>query len=302
VTEHLERFTVRDKNVGERLDVFLNARVDALSRSRVQGLIKEGSVKVNGSVSKANYRLQADDEIQLMVPPPTMLSVKPENIPLDIVYEDQHLLVVNKPQGMVVHPAAGNFSGTMVNALLYHCQDLSGINGVLRPGIVHRIDKDTSGLLLVAKNDTAHRGLAAQIKEHTVKRAYLALLHGNMPEPRGIVKAAIGRDPGHRKRMAVVAAGKSAVTHYQVIERFSQFTLVEARLETGRTHQIRVHMAYLNHPVVGDPKYGPQRNPFGLKGQALHAVLLGFEHPVTKNYLEFKAPLPNYFEEILHQL
>jgi len=300
--KQVNHFTVQEHDGRERLDVFLSRKLQSLSRSRIQGLIKDGCVTVDGESAKANYRLCSGELVRIIIPPPVVLTVKPENIPLDIVYEDEHLLVVNKPQGMVVHPAAGNYSGTLVNALLYHCRDLSGINGVLRPGIVHRVDKDTSGLLVVAKNDTAHCGLAAQIKAHTVTRAYQALLHGSMPEPRGIVKAAIGRDAGNRKRMAVVAKGKMAVTHYRVIERFRHFTLTEARLETGRTHQIRVHMAYLGYPVVGDPKYGPRRNPFGLKGQALHAALLGFQHPVSGIYLEFSAPLPEYFQEIIREL
>ncbi|MBO8168112.1 MAG: RluA family pseudouridine synthase [Thermoanaerobacteraceae bacterium] len=302
VTEQVEVFVVEPEYQGKRIDVYLSGKINDLSRSRIQGLIKEGEVTVNGEEVKPNYRLQVDDEVEIVIPPPEELQVEPENIPLDIVYEDAHLLVVNKPQGMVVHPAAGNYHGTLVNALLYHCKDLSGINGVLRPGIVHRIDKDTSGLLVVAKDDKTHRGLAEQIKEHSITRVYKTLVHGSVPEPRGIIRAAIGRDPKNRKRMAVVARGKMAVTHYQVIERFGEFTLIEARLETGRTHQIRVHMAYLGYPVVGDPKYGPRKNPFDLQGQALHAAVLGFKHPVTGEYLEFEAPLPEYFREILHEL
>ncbi len=288
--------------VDERLDVALAAAMGK-SRSFVQTIIAEGRVRINGSPKKANYKLREGDKVEAEIPAPQVLDVAPELIPLDIVYEDQDVLVVNKPQGMVVHPAPGAWHGTLVNALLYHCRDLSGINGVLRPGIVHRIDKDTSGLLVVAKNDEAHRGLAEQIKAHTVARRYRALVHGLINEPSGTVDAPIGRDPSERKRMAVTFEhSKRAVTHYQVLERFSEYTYLEARLETGRTHQIRVHMAYLGHPVVGDPLYGPKRSSFNLEGQVLHAIHLGFKHPRTGLYLEFEAPLPHYFEQVLKQL
>lgn len=297
-----EVLNISPEEVGKRIDVYLAEKMPDLSRSRIQILIKNGDVTVSGQMVKSNYRLQQDEHLEVIVPPPAELAVEPENISLDVVFEDKHLLVINKPQGMVVHPAAGNYQGTLVNALLYHCDDLSGINGVLRPGIVHRIDKDTSGLLVVAKDDKTHRGLAAQIKKHTVRRIYKALLHGNMPEPRGIVRAAIGRDSHDRQKMAVTAKGKNAVTHYHVLERYSDFTLIEARLETGRTHQIRVHMAYIGHPVVGDPKYGPKKNPFDLHKQALHAAVLGFRHPISQKELEFEAQMPEYLKEILINL
>lgn len=287
---------------GERLDVAL---VQALAKSRsfIQTIISDGRVHVNGSAKKANYKMREGDRVEVEIPAPQVLDVAPEPIPLDIVYEDQDVLVVNKPQGMVVHPAPGAWHGTLVNALLYHCRDLSGINGVLRPGIVHRIDKDTSGLLVVAKNDEAHQALAEQIKAHTVVRRYRALVHGLINEPSGTVDAPIGRDPSERKRMAVTFQNsKEAVTHYQVLERFPKYTYLEARLETGRTHQIRVHMAYLGNPVVGDPLYGPKRNSFNLQGQVLHAIHLGFKHPRTGYYLEFETPLPEYFVRVLEQL
>ncbi|KKM12414.1 pseudouridine synthase [Clostridiales bacterium PH28_bin88] len=289
---------------GERLDVYLAREVPDLSRSRVQKLVADGLVTVNGNVAKANYRVKANDRIVLTVPEPEVPEAVPEPIPLDILYEDADLIVVNKPRGMVVHPAAGNYRGTLVNALLYHCQDLSGINGSLRPGIVHRIDKDTSGVLVAAKNDEAHRCLASQIKEHTVTRVYVALVHGRVTAPAGIVDAPIGRHPVDRQRMAVVSKNaRRAVTHYRLLEVFHDYTLVEARLETGRTHQIRVHMSYLGHPVVGDPKYAPGRkNPFSLESQALHARVLGFRHPRTGDYMEFEAPLPPVFREILATL
>ena len=287
---------------GERLDVALAAALNK-SRSFIQTIIDEGHVHVNGSTKKANYKMREGDRAEVEIPAPQVLNVVPEEIPLDIVYEDQDVLVVNKPQGMVVHPAPGAWKGTLVNALVYHCRDLSGINGVLRPGIVHRIDKDTSGLLVVAKNDEAHRALAEQIKAHTVARRYRALVHGLINEPSGTVDAPIGRDPSERKRMAVTFQNsKEAVTHYQVLERLAEYTYVEARLETGRTHQIRVHMAYLGYPVVGDPLYGPKRNPFNLEGQVLHAIHLGFKHPRTGHYLEFETPLPDYFERLLNEL
>lgn len=292
-------FTLSD---GIRLDVGVT-EVLGKTRSFVQGLIADERVKVNGQVRKANYKVRTGDHIEVEIPAPRALTVEPENIPLDILYEDEDLLVVNKAQGMVVHPAPGAWNGTLVNALLYHCHNLSGINGVLRPGIVHRIDKDTSGILVVAKNDLAHQGLAAQIKAHSMARHYLALVHGIVFEPSGTVDAPIGRDPAERKRMAVVFQNaKPAVTHYTVLERFNDFTYLEARLETGRTHQIRVHMAYLKHPVLGDPLYGPKRNPFGLRGQMLHAAHLGFEHPRTGRWMDFDAPVPPRFEGLLEQL
>lgn len=295
--------TVGEENRDKRLDVFLASKLDDLSRSQIQRLIEDGNILVNNIIVKANYRLLSDDIIAGEIPDPEPLLVSKENIPLDIVYEDSDLVIVNKPQGMVVHPANGNYSGTLVNALLYHCHDLSGINGVMRPGIVHRIDKDTSGLLLVAKNDFAHQSLAAQIKEHSIKREYLALVHGVMSEPGGIVEAPIGRDIKDRQKMAVVTKNsKDALTEYKVLERFNGYTLIECRLQTGRTHQIRVHMAYINHPVVGDPKYGPKKNNLGLSGQALHAMTLGFQHPRKNEWLEFKKSPPPLFRNVLTEL
>lgn len=287
---------------GIRLDVGVT---DVLGKSRsfVQGLIVQECVKVNGSPKKANYKVRKGDKIEVEIPTLRDSTAEPENIPLDILYEDEDVLVVNKRQGMVVHPAPGAWTGTMVNALLYHCHNLSGINGVLRPGIVHRIDKDTSGILVVAKNDIAHQGLAAQLKAHTMARKYLALVHGVVVEPSGTVDAPIGRDPSNRKRMAVVMHhSKLAVTHYTVLERLQETTYLEVRLETGRTHQIRVHMLYIKHPVLGDPVYGTRKNPFGLNGQMLHAAHLGFEHPRSGKWMEFNAPLPKVFATILEKL
>ncbi|MDD2498248.1 MAG: RluA family pseudouridine synthase [Desulfitobacteriaceae bacterium] len=294
---------VSDSETGKRLDIFLVSHLPELSRSRIQKLIKEGEALVNGTAVKPNYTIEMGDEIKISLPEPKELEVKAEEIPFEIIYEDHDLIVVNKPQGMVVHPAAGNWQGTLVNALLYHCQDLSGINGVLRPGIVHRIDKDTSGLLVVAKNDLTHMNLAEQIKAHTITRVYHAIVCGVMAEPAGIIEAPIGRHPVQRKKMAVVLKnGRHAVTRYHVLERFQGFTWVEVRLETGRTHQIRVHMSYLGYPVAGDPLYGQKKENLGLKGQALHARVLGFHHPRSGEYMEFTAPLPKYFEELLQKL
>lgn len=295
----LETFELEE---GIRLDVGVT---DVLGKSRsfVQGLIAQECVKVNGSPKKANYKVRQGDKIEVEVPTLRESTADPENIPLDILYEDEDVLVVNKRQGMVVHPAPGAWTGTMVNALLYHCHNLSGINGVLRPGIVHRIDKDTSGILVVAKNDIAHQGLAAQLKAHTMARKYRALVHGVVLEPSGTVDAPIGRDPSNRKRMAVVMHhSKPAVTHYTVLERFRETTYLEVRLETGRTHQIRVHMVYVKHPVLGDPVYGPKKNRFGLQGQMLHAAHLGFEHPRSGKWMEFDAPVPKVFGTILEKL
>ncbi len=287
---------------GIRLDVGVT---DVLGKSRsfVQGLISQECVVVNGLPKKANYKVRLGDKIKVTIPTPRESSAEPENIPLEILYEDEDVLVVNKPQGMVVHPAPGAWTGTLVNALLYHCDNLSGINGVLRPGIVHRIDKDTSGILVVAKNDSAHQGLAAQLKAHTMERKYLALVHGVMSEPSGTVDAPIGRDPSDRKRMAVVMQhSKLAVTHYTVLERFSETTYLEVRLETGRTHQIRVHMLYIKHPVLGDPVYGSKKNQFGLPGQMLHAAHLGFEHPRSGTWMKFDAPVPKTFALLIEKL
>lgn len=292
--------------VGDRIDKFLSCRLEEVSRSYIQKLIKEGHVSVNGKPVKANYKLGAGDEISVEIPEAKEPDILPEDIPLDILYEDQDILVVNKPKGMVVHPAAGHYSGTLVNALMYHCKDsLSGINGVMRPGIVHRIDMDTTGSLLVCKNDEAHRILAEQLKEHTIRREYHAIVYGNIKEDTGTVDAPIGRHPTDRKKMSInYKNGKQAVTHYEVLERFGNFTYIRCRLETGRTHQIRVHMASLHHPLLGDEVYGPSsRPPFpGLKGQVLHAKILGIYHPATGEYMEFDAPLPEYFVDLLQKL
>lgn len=292
--------------VGERIDKFLSCRLEEVSRSYIQKLIKEGHVSVNGKPVKANYKLGADDEICLEIPEAKEPDILPEDIPLDILYEDQDILVVNKPKGMVVHPAAGHYSGTLVNALMYHCIDsLSGINGVMRPGIVHRIDMDTTGSLLVCKNDEAHRILAEQLKEHTIRREYHAIVYGNLKDDAGTIDAPIGRHPVDRKKMSINHKnGKRAVTHYEVLERFGNFTYIRCRLETGRTHQIRVHMASLHHPLLGDEVYGPSSKPpfSGLKGQVLHAKILGIHHPSTGEYMEFDAPLPQYFVDLLQKL
>lgn len=297
-------FTVLAENAGDRIDKFISEKSESLSRSAAAKIIEEQGVTVNGSVVSKNYKCKENDKIVLIVPQAKPLDVEAENIPLDIVYEDNDLLVVNKPKGMVVHPAPGNYSGTLVNALLYHCKDsLSGINGVLRPGIVHRIDKDTSGLLIVAKNDIAHAGLARQIKEHSFSREYECVVHGNIKDDEGTIRLPIGRNPKDRKKMAVVYKNsKDAVTHYRVIKRYGQFTHIRCRLETGRTHQIRVHMAYMGHPVAGDEVYGPKRVQKGLNGQCLHAKHIGFVHPKTGLWLEFESDLPDYFTSFLDKL
>ena len=286
---------------GERIDKVLNEAMPDFSRSYLQKLIKNGNVLVKDICVKPNYRLNAEDEIQVRIPDDIPLDIQPENIPLDILYEDEDLLVINKPKGMVVHPAAGHYSGTLVNALLYHCDgQLSGINGVLRPGIVHRIDRDTTGSLLVCKNDMAHRALAEQLKEHSINRRYRAIVWGNLKDDEGTVDAPIGRHPVDRKKMAINRQnGKNAVTHYTVLQRFSKFTYIECRLETGRTHQIRVHMASIGHPLLGDEVYGPGKSPYTLEGQCLHAMTLGFVHPRTGEYVECTAPLPPYFDHLL---
>ncbi|ASS75828.1 RluA family pseudouridine synthase [Tumebacillus algifaecis] len=285
-----------ESEAGERIDKLLSGWMSELSRTQVQDLIDQEAILVNGSKSKSNYKVRLGDEITLDLPEPAEVTLVGEDIPLDVYYEDHDVIVVNKPRGMVVHPAAGHTSGTLVNALLFHCKDLSGINGEVRPGIVHRIDKDTSGLLMSAKNDHAHRHLSAQLKEHSVTRKYIAVVHGVIEHDLGTVDAPIGRHPVHRQQMAVIRdGGREAITHFQVLERLEKFTVVELKLETGRTHQIRVHMDFIGHPLVGDPKYGNQkRNKFGdiIDGQALHAQVLGFVHPRTEEYLEFATDIP----------
>jgi 23S rRNA pseudouridine1911/1915/1917 synthase len=293
--------TVNAGEAGMRIDKLLAGLDGEYSRSQIQDWITEGRVSVNGKAVKANYRVQEGDRIEWTVPEPEILDVRPEPMDLDIYYEDQDVIVVNKPRGMVVHPSPGHLNGTLVNGLLAHCRDLSGINGVLRPGIVHRIDKDTSGLLMAAKNDFSHEHLARQLENKTVLRKYKAIVHGVIPHDYGTIDAPIGRDPKDRQSMAVVDSGKPAVTHFRVIERFDKYTLVECELETGRTHQIRVHMKYIGHPVAGDPKYGPKRT-LPIDGQALHAGVLGFAHPRTGEFLTFEAPLPEDFERLLNGL
>lgn len=292
-----------EENAGERIDAFLASKLHDVTRSWLQKLIEAGNVSVEGREKLAkNYKLRAGDRLTVELPEPETLDVLPENIPLDIVYEDKYLLVVNKPSGMVVHPAVGNHTGTLVNAVMFHCGDqLSSINGVVRPGIVHRIDKDTSGLLVIAKTDAAHRGLAEQFAVHSIKRAYRAVVYNNIKEDDGRVDAPIGRNPKDRLKMAVVSAdkGRRAVTNYHVIERSGKFTYVECRLETGRTHQIRVHMAYIGHPLLGDPLYGPRKGMSGVTGQVLHAKELGFVHPITGEYMEFDSELPSEFVKAL---
>ena len=289
---------------GERIDRFLSEEIADLSRSYIQKLLKEGSISVNGKAVKANYKVNAGDEILVEIPEPEMPDILPEDIPLDILYEDDDILIVNKPKGMVVHPAPGHYSHTLVNAVLYHCGSrLSGINGVLRPGIVHRIDMDTTGSLLICKNDRAHQILAEELKEHSISRRYHAIVHGNLKEDTGTVNAPIGRHPVDRKKMSTKSSsGRHAVTHYRVLERFGDFTYIECELETGRTHQIRVHMSSIGHPILGDAVYGPARCPFRLQGQTLHAKILGIRHPSTGEYMEFDAPLPEYFSELLDRL
>ena len=289
---------------GERIDKFLTGEMSGFSRSYIQKLIKEGHVYVNEKPVKANYRPSVGENVVVELPELKEPDIIPENIPLDILYEDQDILVVNKPKGMVVHPAAGHYSGTLVNALMYHCgSSLSGINGVMRPGIVHRIDMDTTGSLLVCKNDRSHQKLAEQLKEHRIKRVYHAIVCGNVKEDSGTVNAPIGRHPVERKKMSInFQNGREAITHYRVLERFGNYTYVACELETGRTHQIRVHMASLHHPLLGDAVYGSGRSPYSLQGQTLHAKILGIVHPTTGEYLEFDAPLPEYFQKLLIRL
>lgn len=294
-----------DEKVGIRIDRYLSDRCEDLSRSYLQKLLKEGGVLVNGSPVKSSYKVAFGDGISFDVPEAVEPEIVPEEMDLDILYEDDDILLVNKPKGMVVHPAAGHAEGTLVNGLMAHCRgSLSGINGVLRPGIVHRIDMDTTGVLIVCKNDLAHNDIAAQLKEHSITRKYYAIVHGVIREEQGTVNAPIGRHPADRKKMSINEKnGKHAVTHYQVIRRFRRFTFVGCQLETGRTHQIRVHMASLGHPLLGDTVYGPAKCPFaGLQGQTLHAGVLGIVHPRTGAYMEFSAPLPDYFKSLLNKL
>ena len=300
----LQRLTVSPEEAGVRIDKYLAEQLPDITRSYLQKLLKDGSVQMNGKPVKTSTKTAAGAVIELTIPDPEEPEILPEEIPLDILYEDSDVILINKPKDMVVHPAAGHYTGTLVNALMYHCKgDLSGINGVLRPGIVHRIDKDTTGVLIVCKNDKAHNALAEQLKEHSITRKYRAIVCGNLKEDEGTVDAPLGRHPQDRKKMAIVrTGGKRAVTHYRVLERFGNYTYIECQLETGRTHQIRVHMASLGHPLLGDEVYGRVKSPFKLEGQTLHAMVLGFIHPTTGEYMEFEAPLPEYFEKLLEKL
>lgn len=296
-------FKIEEKYKNSRTDKYLSEVIDGKSRSFIQGIIDDKGVSVNGKIVKSNYKLKIDDEVIVKIPEATILEVDPEDIPLDIIYEDEDIIVVNKPQGMVVHPAPGNYTGTLVNALLYHCKDLSGINGVIRPGIVHRIDKDTSGILVVAKNDEAHNNLAAQFKEHSIKREYYALVNGKFVNTRGTIDKPLGRNKKDRLKIAIVEDGKRAVTHYEVLEQYNtNISLVKCTLETGRTHQIRVHMASIGHPLIGDALYGLKKQKFNLIGQALHAKTLGFIHPRFSTYIEFNSELPEYYNKLLKEL
>ena len=298
----IEEFQIELEN-GERIDKFLSNEMADFSRSYIQKLVKDGHVSVNGKTVKANYKIAYDDIVTVEIPDFKEPDFVAENIPLYIIYEYQDILIVNKPKGMVVHPAAGHYTGTLVNALMYHCGDsLSGINGVMRPGIVHRIDMDTTGSLLVCKNDNAHQKLAEQLKEHSIRRVYHAIVHGNIKDDEGTIDAPIGRHPIDRKKMSINHQnGRNAITHYKVLERFGDYTYIQCQLETGRTHQIRVHMSSLRYPLLGDQVYGPQKCPFKLQGQTLHAKILGIVHPTTGEYMEFDAQLPEYFEKLLQR-
>ena len=299
-----QHYMVSEEQEDLRIDRYLSEACEELSRSYIQKLLKNQDVLVNGGPVKASYKVAAGDQIEVDVPEAVEPEIVAEEMDLDILYEDQDVILVNKPKGMVVHPAAGHYTGTLVNGLMAHCRDeLSGINGVMRPGIVHRIDMDTTGVIIACKNDLAHNSIAAQLKEHSITRRYQAIVHGALKDDEGVIDEPIGRSPKDRKKMAVnYNNGKSAVTHYKVLTRFKDFTHIECRLETGRTHQIRVHMASIGHPLLGDEVYGPARQPFSLEGQTLHAGVLGFIHPRTGEYVEFSAPLPAYFEELLEKL
>jgi len=301
----LTEYLVVENDGGERIDRYLADNFEDKSRSYIQKLIKDGHVKVNDKPVKANYRLIFDDRVEVFMPEIKEPDIEPEDIPLDILYEDKDVILVNKPKQMVVHPAAGHYSGTLVNALMYHCgSKLSGINGVMRPGIVHRIDMDTTGSLVICKNDLAHQSLSEQLKEHSINRIYEAIVHGNIKQDEGTVNAPIGRHPIDRKKMSIHAKnGREAVTHYKVLERFGNYTHIQCKLETGRTHQIRVHMSSIGHPLLGDTVYGPAKCPFSnLQGQTLHARTLGFIHPTTNEYMEVNAPLPDYFTALIKKL
>lgn len=298
----LETVTAEAEDAGTRADVFLAAKL-GVSRSNMQKLLEDGRVKRGEKIIKANYKVRAGEMFVVDIPEPEPIEAVPENIPLDIIYEDDDVVVLNKARGMVVHPAPGNYTGTLVNALLYHCSNLSGINSAIRPGIVHRLDKDTSGIMIVAKNDAAHISLSQQIQSKTAVRTYLAVVRGNIKTDSGTIETQIARDKTDRKKMAVVKeGGRDAITDYEVLERFGKYTLVRCKLRTGRTHQIRVHMEYLGYPLVGDPKYSPMKTPFGIKGQALHSHTLEFTHPRTGERMKFEAPLPEDMNKIITRL
>lgn len=298
----LETVTAEAEDAGTRADVFLAAKL-SVSRSNMQKLLEDGRVKRGEKIIKANYKVRAGEMFVVDIPEPEPIEAVPENIPLDIIYEDDDVVVLNKARGMVVHPAPGNYTGTLVNALLYHCSNLSGINSAIRPGIVHRLDKDTSGIMIVAKNDAAHISLSQQIQSKTAVRTYLAVVRGNIKTDSGTIETQIARDKTDRKKMAVVKeGGRDAITDYEVLERFGKYTLVRCKLRTGRTHQIRVHMEYLGYPLVGDPKYSPMKTPFGIKGQALHSHTLEFTHPRTGERMKFEAPLPEDMHKIITRL
>lgn len=298
-------YIIDEEHAGIRIDKLISDQNETLTRNHIQNLIEQGHITVNQKHVKSNYKVKSGDQICIQMPEPEDIHIEPEDIPLDIVYEDEDLLVINKPKGMVVHPAAGHYSGTLVNAVMYHCREnLSSINGVLRPGIVHRIDMDTTGLLVVCKNDLAHNSLAEQLKIHSITRKYQAIVYGTFKEATGTIDRPIGRHPVDRKKQAIdVRNGRQAVTHYRVLETFgNKYSLIECQLETGRTHQIRVHMASIQHPLLGDTVYGPNKNPFHLQGQALHAGTLGFNHPRTGEYMEFTKEPPEYFQALINKL
>ncbi len=294
-------FQIEEASQQIRIDKYLSDALSDLSRSYIQKLLKEECIHVNEKPVKANYKLALGDQISVHLPDSKEPDIKPENLPVEVLYEDDDVILVNKPKGMVVHPAAGHYSGTLVNFLMYHCKDsLSGINGVLRPGIVHRIDKDTTGVLIACKTDFAHKSLAMQLKEHSITRRYRAIVHGRLPKDEDTIISLIGRHPTDRKKMSTKCSnGREAITHYQVLKRFSNYTYIECRLETGRTHQIRVHMASIGHPLLGDEVYGKIASKYKLEGQCLHAMTLGFIHPVSQTYMEFTASLPDYFQKLL---
>ena len=301
--EEIREFIVLEDEEGDRLDVYLNAQLGDMSRSYIQKIIKDKKVFVNDKIEKAKYLVKEEDKIKIEIPAPKLLEVTPQNIPIEIVYEDSDVLIVNKQQDMVVHPAPGNYDNTLVNAILYHCREnLSSINGIIRPGIVHRIDKDTSGLLMIAKNNNSHNSLAEQLKDHSITREYEFIAHGVVKEDKITVDRPIGRNPKDRLKMGIVQDGKRAVTHFEVIARYDNFTHMKATLETGRTHQIRVHALSINHPLLGDPLYGPKNTKFKLKGQTLHAKKIGFIHPTSKKYIEFNSELPNYFKAVIKKI